>query len=187
MKYKKFLAAAMAAGFLLSAGMMTGGCGSAKQQQGQQQAMKVTTFKPFKSDTPIQREYAGSIMALQEVPVRSKVSGTVMEKYVKGGAPSDLAIIGRYLLTPEIFDILANQEPGAGNEIQLTDAIDTLNKTQRVFAREFKGQRYDVGDKFGFMKTSIDYALKHPQVKDDLKQYIIDLGKKLEASEQTVD
>lgn len=75
----------MAAGFLLSAGMMTGGCGSAKQQQGQQQAMKVTTFKPFKSDTPIQREYAGSIMALQEVPVRAKVSGTVMEKYVKGG------------------------------------------------------------------------------------------------------
>ena len=60
-----------------------------------------------------------------------------------------------------------------------------FNKTQRVFAREFKGRRYDVGDKFGFMKTSIDYALKHPQVKDDLKQYIIDLGKKLETSEQT--
>ena len=59
-----------------------------------------------------------------------------------------------------------------------------LNKTQRVFAREFKGQRYDVGDKFGFMKTSIDYALKHPQVKDDLKQYIIDLGKQLEESEK---
>ena len=112
---------------------------------------------------------------------------TFVEKPAPEEAPSDLAIIGRYLLTPEIFDILANQEPGAGNEIQLTDAIDTLNKTQRVFAREFKGQRYDVGDKFGFMKTSIDYALKHPQVKNDLKQYIIDLGKKLEASEQTAD
>ena len=112
---------------------------------------------------------------------------TFVEKPNPEEAPSDLAIIGRYLLTPEIFDILANQEPGAGNEIQLTDAIDTLNKTQRVFAREFKGQRYDVGDKFGFMKTSIDYALKHPQVKDDLKQYIIDLGKKLEASEQSAD
>ena len=62
-----------------------------------------------------------------------------------------------------------------------------MRSTQRVFAREFKGQRYDVGDKFGFMKTSIDYALKHPQVKDDLKQYIIDLGKQLEASEQTAD
>ena len=80
----------------------------------------------------------------------------------------------------EIFSILETQAPGAGNEIQLTDAIDTLNKTQRVFAREFTGDRYDVGDKFGFMKTSIDYALKHPQVKDDMKQYIIDLGKKLD-------
>ena len=85
MKYKKLLAAAMAASFLLSAGMLTGGCGSSQSQQRQQQAVKVTTFKPFTSDTPISREYAGSIMALQEVPVRSKVSGTVTEKFVKGG------------------------------------------------------------------------------------------------------
>ena len=63
----------------------------------------------------------------------------------------------------DLLTFFENQEPGAGNGIQLTDAIDTLNKTQRVFAREFKGQRYDVGDKFGFMKTSIDYALKHPR------------------------
>ncbi|WP_105157755.1 UTP--glucose-1-phosphate uridylyltransferase GalU [Streptococcus suis] len=105
---------------------------------------------------------------------------TFVEKPKPEDAPSDLAIIGRYLLTPEIFEILENQKPGAGNEIQLTDAIDTLNKTQRVFAREFKGNRYDVGDKFGFIKTSIDYALQHPQVKDDLKQYLIDLGKKLD-------
>ncbi|HEL0331016.1 TPA: UTP--glucose-1-phosphate uridylyltransferase, partial [Streptococcus equi subsp. zooepidemicus] len=99
-------------------------------------------------------------------------------------APSDLAIIGRYLLTPEIFAILEKQAPGAGNEVQLTDAIDKLNKTQRVFAREFKGERYDVGDKFGFMKTSLDYALKHPQVKDDLTDYIIKLGKALESTQQ---
>ncbi|MEQ9764290.1 UTP--glucose-1-phosphate uridylyltransferase GalU [Streptococcus sp. ZJ151] len=103
-----------------------------------------------------------------------------VEKPAPEDAPSDLAIIGRYLLTPEIFAILEKQAPGAGNEVQLTDAIDTLNKTQRVFAHEFTGNRYDVGDKFGFMKTSIDYALKHSQVKDDLKQYIIDLGKKLD-------
>lgn len=105
---------------------------------------------------------------------------TFVEKPKPEDAPSDLAIIGRYLLTPEIFDILERQEPGAGNEIQLTDAIDTLNKTQRVFAREFKGKRYDVGDKFGFMKTSIDYALKHPQVKEDLKNYILHISKQLE-------
>ena len=106
---------------------------------------------------------------------------TFVEKPAPEDAPSDLAIIGRYLLTPEIFNILETQEPGAGNEIQLTDAIDTLNKTQRVFARQFNGDRYNVGDKFGFMKTSIDYALQHPQIKDSMKQYLIDLGKELEA------
>ena len=105
---------------------------------------------------------------------------TFVEKPNPEDAPSDLAIIGRYLLTPEIFDLLERQEPGAGNEIQLTDAIDALNKTQRVFAREFKGQRYDVGDKYGYMKTSIEYGLNHPQTKDDLRDYIISLGKELE-------
>lgn len=99
-------------------------------------------------------------------------------------APSDLAIIGRYLLTPEIFSILENLAPGAGDEIQLTDAIDTLNKTQRVFAREFKGKRFDVGDKFGFMRTSIEYGLVHPQIKDDLAEFIIELGSELNQKKQ---
>lgn len=107
-----------------------------------------------------------------------------VEKPKPEDAPSDLAIIGRYLLTPEIFDILENQEPGAGGEIQLTDAIDTLNKTQRVFAHEFKGQRFDVGDKFGFLKTSIQYGLKHDEVKDALREYIIEIGQKLEEEDK---
>lgn len=103
-----------------------------------------------------------------------------VEKPDPDEAPSDLAIIGRYLMTPEIFDILEHLEPGKGGEIQLTDAIDILNKTQRVFAKEFKGERYDVGDKFGFLKTTIQYGLKHPQVKDELRQYILNLAKELE-------
>lgn len=103
-----------------------------------------------------------------------------VEKPDPEDAPSDLAIIGRYLLTPEIFEILENQEPGAGGEIQLTDAIDTLNKTQRVFAKKFTGKRFDVGDKFGFLATSISYGLEHPEMKDKLKDYIIDLGERLE-------
>lgn len=103
-----------------------------------------------------------------------------VEKPNPEDAPSDLAIIGRYLLTPEIFEILENQEPGAGGEIQLTDAIDTLNKTQRVFAKKFTGKRFDVGDKFGFLATSISYGLEHPEMKDKLKDYIIDLGERLE-------
>ena len=112
---------------------------------------------------------------------------TFVEKPKPEEAPSDLAIIGRYLLTPEIFDLLEKQEPGAGNEIQLTDAIDALNKTQRVFAREFKGKRYDVGDKYGYMKTSIEYGLNHPQTKEDLKNYIIALGKELEGKTKKAD
>lgn len=85
MKYRKLAAAVMAAGLLLSGGVFLVGCGSSQQAAGQKQTIKVSTFKPFKSDTPIMREYTGSIMALQEVPVRSKVSGTVMEKYITGG------------------------------------------------------------------------------------------------------
>ena len=108
-----------------------------------------------------------------------------VEKPEPDKAPSNLAIIGRYLLTPEIFQMLETQQPGAGDEIQLTDAIDRLNQTQRVFAREFCGKRYDVGDKFGYLKTNIEYGLTHPQVKDDLRQFIIELGKELSESEKT--
>ncbi|MGO4960502.1 UTP--glucose-1-phosphate uridylyltransferase GalU [Jeotgalibaca porci] len=107
-----------------------------------------------------------------------------VEKPKPEDAPSNYAIIGRYLLTPEIFEILENQEAGAGGEIQLTDAIDTLNKTQRVFAKNFKGQRFDVGDKFGFLATSITYGLQHPEMKDKLKDYIIALGESLEQTEK---
>ncbi|MFR4968796.1 UTP--glucose-1-phosphate uridylyltransferase GalU [Lactobacillus kalixensis] len=103
-----------------------------------------------------------------------------VEKPAVKDAPSDLAIIGRYLLTPEIFDILATQKPGRGGEVQLTDAIDTLNKTQRVFARVFEGERFDVGNKEGYLETSIQYGLIHPETSEALRNYIIELGKKLE-------
>lgn len=103
-----------------------------------------------------------------------------VEKPAVDEAPSNLAIIGRYLLTPEIFNILEKQGLGEGNEVQLTDAIDTLNKKQRVFAKVFNGDRYDVGNKFGFLKTNIEYGLKHPETKDELKTYIKELAKELE-------
>ncbi|KOY79550.1 UTP--glucose-1-phosphate uridylyltransferase GalU [Apilactobacillus kunkeei] len=103
-----------------------------------------------------------------------------VEKPNPEDAPSDLAIIGRYLLTADIFDILENTKPGKGNEIQLTDAIDTLNKKGKVYAHEFKGDRYDTGNKFGWLQTNIEFGLKHPEVSDELKQYIKDLAKKLD-------
>lgn len=107
-----------------------------------------------------------------------------VEKPKPEDAPSNLAIIGRYLLTPEIFEILENQNPGAGGEIQLTDAIDTLNQTQRVFAKRFDGKRFDVGDKFGFLTTSISYGLTHPEIKDKLRNYLVELGEKLAAEDE---
>ena len=102
-----------------------------------------------------------------------------VEKPKPEDAPSNLAIIGRYLLTPEIFNILENQTPGAGGEIQLTDAIDTLNKTQRVFAKRFDGHRYDVGSKLGFLQMSVEYGLKHPEIASELKEYIENLVEQL--------
>lgn len=107
-----------------------------------------------------------------------------VEKPDPKDAPSDLAIIGRYVFTPEIFDVLAKTKPGKGNEIQLTDAINTLNKTQRVFAHEYKGDRYDVGNKFGWIETNIEYGLNHPEVKDELREYIKELGAKMSAEDK---
>ncbi|KKI93267.1 UTP--glucose-1-phosphate uridylyltransferase [Bacillus sp. SA1-12] len=103
-----------------------------------------------------------------------------VEKPAKGTAPSNLAIMGRYILTPEIFDLLENQETGAGGEIQLTDAIQHLNEEQSVYAYDFEGVRYDVGEKFGFIQTTIEFALKH----DDLKEQLLELMEKLVANEK---
>lgn len=95
-----------------------------------------------------------------------------VEKPASGTAPSNLAIMGRYVLTPDIFDYLADQEEGAGGEIQLTDAIERLNADSQVFAYDFEGNRYDVGEKLGFVKTTIEYALKDAEMRDELKAFI---------------
>ncbi|WP_350346357.1 UTP--glucose-1-phosphate uridylyltransferase GalU [Heyndrickxia faecalis] len=91
-----------------------------------------------------------------------------VEKPKQGTAPSNLAIIGRYLLTPEIFMFLDKQEKGAGGEIQLTDAIQQLNQIQRVFAYQFEGKRYDVGEKLGFIQSQIEMALQDKTISQDL-------------------
>ncbi|WP_336774665.1 UTP--glucose-1-phosphate uridylyltransferase GalU [Paenibacillus sp. MMO-58] len=88
-----------------------------------------------------------------------------VEKPAIGQAPSNLAIMGRYILTPEIFDCLKNQEEGAGGEIQLTDAIQKLNELQGVYAYDFVGTRYDVGEKLGFITTTIDFALRNEELR----------------------
>ncbi len=86
--------------------------------------------------------------------------------------PSDLAITGRYVLTPEIFDVLEKTSPGTGQEIQLTDALVRLLKIQKIFGYRYEGRRFDAGDKFGFLEANIYYGLKRPELKDKLRRLL---------------
>ncbi len=95
-----------------------------------------------------------------------------VEKPAKGTAPSNLAILGRYVFTPEIFMYLEEQQVGAGGEIQLTDAIQKLNEIQRVFAYDFEGKRYDVGEKLGFITTTLEFAMQDKDLRDQLVPFI---------------
>lgn len=91
-----------------------------------------------------------------------------IEKPAPGTTASNLAIMGRYVLTPDIFKFLSRQEKGAGGEIQLTDAIQKLNESQGVYAYEFEGKRFDVGEKLGFITTTLDFALRNESLKGPL-------------------
>jgi UTP--glucose-1-phosphate uridylyltransferase len=100
-----------------------------------------------------------------------QIEATV-EKPPAHEAPSRMAIIGRYILRPEIFSILSNLPPGRGGEIQLTDGLAQLVKERKVFGCEFEGDRYDIGDKFGFVRATVAYALKRPDLKDKVVEYL---------------
>jgi len=102
-----------------------------------------------------------------------------VEKPKQGTAPSNLAIMGRYVLTPEIFTHLGKHEIGAGGEIQLTDAIQALNETENVYAYDFDGKRYDVGEKLGFVKTTVELALENDEIKNELLDYLVEVTEKL--------
>lgn len=97
---------------------------------------------------------------------------SLIEKPKGKEAPSQYAIMGRYVLRPEIFDILAQTPIGSGDELQLTDAINELAQEQAVFAYEFEGQRYDIGDKLGFIKATIDFALERDDLREEVLAYL---------------
>ncbi|ATD54287.1 UTP--glucose-1-phosphate uridylyltransferase GalU [Clostridium chauvoei] len=100
-----------------------------------------------------------------------KVKGLVEKPSIEE-APSNVAILGRYIVTPKIFEILDNTKPDKGNEIQLTDALLELIKNEAMYAYNFKGRRYDVGDKLGFLEATIEYALRRPELKEGLSEYL---------------
>ena len=137
-------------------------------------------------------EFQAPILALQQVPVSDihkygvidgikKKDGVfkitnLIEKPRAADAPSDMAIIGRYILTPDIFKILEKINPGRGGEIQLTDALYHMMKKRTIYGVLFKGKRYDAGDKFGFLQATISLALRNPEVSEKLRQYLIDVA-----------
>lgn len=103
-----------------------------------------------------------------------KVKGLV-EKPKLEDAPSNMAIMGRYVLTPDVLDILGNLEPGQGNEIQLTDALQELNTKQNVYGYSFDGKRYDIGNKYGFVQATVEFALMRDDLKGPLKSWLKDI------------
>lgn len=136
----------------------------------------------------IYKKYRHSVLAVQRVPKDNISSyGVIKEEQVEDGvfkvsdmvekpraedAPSDLAVIGRYILTPDIFDYLEKTKPGKGGEIQLTDALKSMASRHAVYALEFEGERYDAGDKLGFLKANVSFALKRDDLKGDFTQFL---------------
>ncbi len=136
----------------------------------------------------VHRYYHSSILGVQQVegediskygvvgiqPVEDKVSRVeeIVEKPAFEDAPSNLGVVGRYILTPQIFDKIRGTGRGAGGEIQLTDAIGALMDDQQVLTYQFEGKRYDCGSKIGYLMANIELGLKHHQVKDELREYL---------------
>ena len=97
---------------------------------------------------------------------------SIVEKPSPDKAPSNLAVVGRYILTPEIFNLLETTKKGAGGEIQLTDAIAELLKNESVYALKFEGTRYDCGSKLGYLQANVEYGLKHPELGEEFSEYL---------------
>lgn len=143
----------------------------------------------------VYEDCGGSVLGVQEVP-KSKVSsyGIVQPVKVKDNlwqaqdliekpsieeAPSQLAVLGRYIIEPEIFQLLEDTPPGRGNEIQLTDALRRLAAIQPVYAYHFEGRRYDIGDKQGYLEATVEFALKRPELREPFLRYLVKTMKPL--------
>lgn len=134
-------------------------------------------------------EYKSSILGVQEVPmtevdkygiIDGKMVGDriykvdeLVEKPSVDVAPSNVAIFGRYIITPQIFEIIENTKPGKGGEIQLTDALRELAQRENIYAYNFEGRRYDAGDKQGFLEATVEYALRREDLRENFLSYLV--------------
>ena len=125
---------------------------------------------------PLEEVHQYGVIEGKEIEPRIYEIQRTIEKPVSSEAPSQMAIIGRYVLRPEIFEILQKQPPGRGGEIQLTDGLAQLARRRKMFGCVFAGERYDIGDKFGFVRATVAYALKRPDLKDKVTEYLRSLA-----------
>lgn len=148
-------------------------------------------------------EYKTTILGVQEVEKKNvNKYGIVEGKYIENRiykvkdlvekpsiekSPSNIAILGRYIINPAIFDILAHTEPGSGGEIQLTDALKELAKQEAMYAYNFKGRRYDVGDKQGFLEATVEFALRRKDLREQFLNYLIKTVTQEETKNNTLD
>ncbi|MBI5196607.1 MAG: UTP--glucose-1-phosphate uridylyltransferase GalU [Nitrospirae bacterium] len=146
------------------------------------------------------QKYQSPVLALQKVPKKDVsrygiIKGTkvnknlfkiedLVEKPGPSRAPSNIAIIGRYILTPDIFHFLETVTPGKDGEIQLTDALKALLKTRDIYGYLFEGRRYDAGDKAGFLEATVELALKNPEVKTQFRKYLLSLKSNLKTRQE---
>ncbi|WP_343655379.1 UTP--glucose-1-phosphate uridylyltransferase GalU [Cupriavidus sp.] len=151
------------------------------------------------SDEPVMKQmvdiynhYNCSVLGVEEIsPEQSRSYGVVdgrewdervikmsaiIEKPAPENAPSNLGVVGRYILTPRIFEHIRNLKPGAGGEFQLTDAIQAMLDQEQVLAYRYKGVRYDCGSKLGYLKATVEFALKHPEVREEFSAYLAQRG-----------
>jgi len=119
------------------------------------------------------------IVGGEEIVKDTFLLDTLVEKPKTEDAPSRLAIPGRYILTPDIFPLLESSKTGVGGEIQLTDSLQALAKKRKMYAYRFKGQRFDAGDKFGYMEANLHYAMKRPEIRDRARKLILKLAKEI--------
>lgn len=175
----------------------------AKELVGQESFAVVLSDDVIAAETPCLRQlldihefFAAPVLAVMEVPRESlQAYGVVdaepvshngckdrlfrirdmVEKPKPSDAPSNLAIIGRYVLTPEIFDCISSVEPGSGGEIQLTDGLKALLRSRPVYAYRFEGTRYDAGDKLGFLKATVEFALQRHDLGGPFREYLKNL------------
>ena len=125
----------------------------------------------LKQMVDVYQHYRCSVIGIEPIDKLYKLSG-IIEKPAPEDAPSNLGVVGRYVLSPNIFEHIRNLKPGAGGEYQLTDALQSLLQKEQILAYQYDGVRYDCGSKIGYLKATVEFALNHPEVRDEFAKFL---------------